>query len=80
MKGGKLKASIILVKELNLPEKCRMFNIYEKYYENANREKFQKDLMNKDKVILLRGQEDNSIQGFSIQFNSKNFQFNSIQN
>ena len=65
MKGGKLKASIILVKELNLPAKCRMFNIYEKYYENANREKFQKDLMNKDKVILLRGQEDNSIQGFS---------------
>ena len=65
MKGRKLKASIVLVKELNLPERFRMFNIYEKYYENAKREKFELDLMNKDKVILLRNQDNHQIEGFS---------------
>tara|TARA_Y100000591_G_C21840619_1_gene705365 strand:- start:2225 stop:3010 length:786 start_codon:yes stop_codon:yes gene_type:complete len=65
MKGSKLKADIILVKELNLPERCRMFSIYEKYYENATREKFEKDLLNKDKVIILRSRRDDMIKGFS---------------
>ena len=66
MKGRKLKASIVLVKELNLPERFRMFNIYEKYYENAKREKFELDLMNKDKVILLRNQDNHQIEGFQL--------------
>lgn len=65
MKSGKLKASVISIKGLNLPEKSRMFNIYSKYYENADREKFEKDLFNKDKVIVLRSQSDSKIQGFS---------------
>ncbi|MBG09466.1 MAG: hypothetical protein CME68_11960 [Halobacteriovoraceae bacterium] len=65
MRNGKLKASVISIEALNLPEKCRMFSIYEKYYENASREKFEKDLLHKDKVILLRSQFNNEIQGFS---------------
>jgi len=65
MKGGKLKATVISIKELNLPERFKMFSIYEKYYENSSREKFEKDLLNKDKVIILKSQGDNEIQGFS---------------
>ena len=65
MKDGKLKASIVSVNELKLPEKARMFKIYEKYYENANRGKFESDLMNKDKVIVLKTKVDDEIQGFS---------------
>lgn len=43
----------------------KMFDLLQDYYENCTPEIFQRDLNNKNWVILLRDQESKSIQGFS---------------
>jgi hypothetical protein len=65
MKVGRLKAKIISLNEVKLPERAKMFRLYKKYYENSDREKFQNDLLTKDKVILLHSLRDGELRGFS---------------
>ena len=65
MKVGRLKAKVVSLEDVTLPERAKMFRLYKRYYANSERDKFQKDLLSKDKVILLHSIKDNELQGFS---------------
>lgn len=65
MKVGRLKAKVVSLNEVKLPERAKMFRLYKKYYANCEIEKFQYDLLSKDKVILLHSVIDGELQGFS---------------
>jgi hypothetical protein len=62
---AQLIAKTLSIKELNIAQIDRMFEVFQKYYFNADRETFIKDLKDKDIVFLLLDSRDKSIQGFS---------------
>jgi hypothetical protein len=61
----KLKASTVYVKTLTQNDTERMLSLFGQYYENIDKNKFYSDLKNKDRVIILRDIETQTIQGFS---------------
>ena len=65
MKVGRLKAKVVSLNDVKLPERAKMFRLYKNYYANCDREKFQSDLLTKDKVILLHSERDGELRGFS---------------
>ncbi|MCM2279809.1 MAG: hypothetical protein NDJ89_17175 [Oligoflexia bacterium] len=60
-----LTARTLPVGALGAPAREAMWALFSVYYENIEREVFERDLATKDQVILLRDREDGSIQGFS---------------
>lgn len=63
---GKLASSTSLVATLHSDEVNAMYELFHKYYENVTKEKFVKDLRDKDRVILLRDTvpKEKKIRGF----------------
>lgn len=62
-----LKGSIIEVKNLQKAHKDGMFELFSSYFDNITRETFEKDLQEKEWVILLNDPTTLKIQGFSTQ-------------
>ena len=58
-----MKVIVKMISELTSEETMAMLRLMQKYYSNVNEEQFIKDLAEKDKVILLYG--DETICGFS---------------
>jgi len=72
---GKLFSHTVKISKLKDYEVDRMYELFMTYYDNTRKEKFLKDLLNKDKVILLRDKKEKNIQGFStIKFIEKHIQ------
>jgi len=72
---GKLYAHTVKISTLQAFEVDCMYHLFATYYENTQKEKFLKDLLNKDKVILLRDKYEKKIRGFStIKFMDINIQ------
>ncbi|WP_413289282.1 hypothetical protein [Bdellovibrio sp. HCB337] len=59
-----MKTAIVPIKNLAPEQVSRMYEIMVSYYDHILKDQFQKDLMEKDSVILLADRE-NAIQGFS---------------
>jgi hypothetical protein len=64
-KKNKLSASVIKPQEIPKAELKRMHQLFLQYYENHPYEIFQRDLFEKDDVILLKDEKTLEIQGFS---------------
>lgn len=60
-----LKSKTIEVSEIKQLQRDRMFELMNCYYENSYRKEFDKDLSEKDYVILLQPENSNEIIGFS---------------
>ncbi len=60
-----LKSFAISRNDLLGPEIQSMFRVFSENFDNANMEKFERDLNNKNWVILLRDSECDRVQGFS---------------
>ena len=76
---GKLFAHTVRISALKDYEVDCMYNLFSTYYENTEKEKFLKDLINKDKVILLRDKKEKNIRGFStVKFIEKNIDGKSV--
>ena len=52
------------VRAIGLTQQREMYALYERYYEGSSFEVFQRDLLAKDRVVLLRD-EDGELCGFS---------------
>lgn len=60
-----LRAHTVRIKKVKRAEIERMYQLFSEYYENHSLQSFQRDLFEKDHVILLRDRKDHSLQGFS---------------
>jgi len=67
MKGPRLVSEISSVDKLSEYEKDTMYQLMAAHYENVSRAQFDRDLSEKDAVILLRDSHDRQICGFSTQ-------------
>jgi len=63
--SGRLEARTVSVKGLAPSIKDGMWSVFNRYYADITRSKFEQDLANKRDVILLIDDGDGSIQGFS---------------
>lgn len=63
--GGRLVADTVPVAALTPGDVGRMFAIFERYYERASHGRFERDLGEKDRAILLRQGAGGPIRGFS---------------
>lgn len=63
--SGKLVAETVTLRRL--PEETRdaMWGLFSRFYEGTHRGNFERDLAQKDHVILLRDEGDRSLRGFS---------------
>lgn len=62
-----LKGLLVPAKTVTPARQAEMFRLFEKYYENADRNAFQADLAEKHWVILLVDAETDELCGFSTQ-------------
>ncbi len=62
---SKLKASTIEIKDLKKSDINTLFELFQVYYENIEESQFKSDLIDKDKIILLRDHVSKKIKGFS---------------
>lgn len=64
------------IKDVSEKDQEKLFQLFSRYYESINYEKFLKDFRSKDDVIILRCKKDQVIRGFStlkvISFTHKN--------
>lgn len=60
-----LKAVTVRVKKIQRPEIDRMYEIFSEYYSNHTLQTFERDLYEKNHIILLRDKHNGSLQGFS---------------
>ncbi len=61
----KLKASTLNIASFSSNQIEELYNIFSKYYKNVDFDKFKKDFLKKDKVILLKDKKSKLIKGFS---------------
>jgi len=66
-KQKSISGEIVPVNDITEPEKKRMFELMDEYYEGSNWQHFLKDLSEKAHVIMLRDSQTRDIQGFSTQ-------------
>lgn len=59
-----LTPAVAEVRTIGLAQQREMYALYERYYGGSSFEVFQRDLLAKDRVVLLRAQ-DEELQGFS---------------
>lgn len=62
---AQLISKTLKISELDCSQVDRMYEVFQKYYFNAEKETFKKDLAEKDVVFLLLDNKDKQIQGFS---------------
>ena len=62
---GKLFGRTISQKTLSRVEVSAMHSLMTRYYDNVDEAIFQKDLMEKDQVILLEDNQTGQLKGFS---------------
>lgn len=60
-----LRAVTVKVKNIKRDEIHRMYDLFSEYYDNHSIQSFEKDLFEKNHVILLKDKHDHSLQGFS---------------
>lgn len=60
-----LLAKTVKVKNIKPHEIDRMYALFSEYYSNHSLESFERDLFEKNHVIILRDKRDESLQGFS---------------
>jgi len=63
----KLEASLLSIDKLSVSQKKRMFEILCTYFNNVGYSCFERDLNEKDWVIVLNESENRQVQGFSTQ-------------
>jgi hypothetical protein len=63
--SGKLKAKIVSAKNLRPKKLDDMWAVFNCYYDDIERGRFEVDLSKKSHVIMLRDSGDKSLQGFS---------------
>ena len=66
-KLGRLISKIVNITSLSKPQIDEMHNLFCKYFDNASADKFERDLKEKEWVILLTDKKSGRIQGFSTQ-------------
>lgn len=64
-RSGRLVGSTVAIEALSPGERDEMWELFRVYYLDVCREDFDRDLSEKDHVIVLRDGGDRSIQGFS---------------
>lgn len=60
-----LFAKTYAIKDISSGDKEKLFQLFSRYYESINYEKFLKDFESKDDVIILKCKQDQFIRGFS---------------
>jgi hypothetical protein len=65
VRSGRLRGAIVPVPRLSGADVDGMWGLFDRYYADVERSRFEADLAQKQKVILLRDSGDRSIQGFS---------------
>jgi len=65
MFNSKLTGSIVPVSAITVSDRDKMFDLMNKNYDGMKRENFDRDLSEKSDVIILRENEQRTIQGFS---------------
>ncbi len=60
-----MKNRLVRRDELTPDDADAMFLLLDKHFKGAKREVFEEDLINKNWIILLYGEDDNQLQGFS---------------
>jgi len=63
--SGVLRGRILRVSDLTAADRDAMWVLFHAYYEEVERQRFEKDLSAKHHVIVLRDTGDGSVQGFS---------------
>ena len=61
----RLKARTVPVSALDAPLRDEMYALFARYYADTERERFERDLSDKDEVILLEDAAHGTLQGFS---------------
>lgn len=64
-RSGRLKGRVVAVSKLASAQRDAMWSVFRTYYGEVKREVFEKDLAEKQEVILLTDSGDGSLQGFS---------------
>lgn len=62
---GRLRADVVPVAALSPAQRDAMWSVFARYYADVSRETFERDLAEKDDVIVLSDSGDRSVQGFS---------------
>jgi len=62
-----IRRKLISINDLTTGQKDRMFRLMDEHYNNVRRETFERDLREKQYVILLECTETSRIEGFSTQ-------------
>jgi hypothetical protein len=65
MRSGRLTSEVVSIDALHPTAVDEMWRVFSKYYADVSREAFERDLFEKDDVILLLDSGDASLQGFS---------------
>ena len=60
-----LASRTISVDSLDMPTRAAAFTLFRDTYENTSRERFERDLAEKQHIILLYDREDGALKGFS---------------
>lgn len=61
---SRLRATTLRVASVTADDRQQMYALFERYYADVDQARFERDLRNKDDVILLRDRDD-AIRGFS---------------
>lgn len=63
--SGRLEAQTVAVRTLDADTRARAFALFQHAYEGADRSRFERDLAEKQLVILLRDRSSRELKGFS---------------
>jgi len=63
--GGRLEARTVAVRTLDAETRARAFALFQRSYEAADRARFERDLSEKQLIILLRDSGSRELKGFS---------------
>src|SRR5262245_44121026 len=64
-RSGRLRAALVEVTHLSETQRAAMWELFSRYYAEVTIEQFRRDLLAKQRVVLLLDSGDGSIQGFS---------------
>lgn len=64
-KASRLRARTVPVAAVDGDMRARMYLLFDRYYADTDRDRFEQDLAAKDEVILLEDPADGTLQGFS---------------
>jgi hypothetical protein len=62
---ARLRATVVAPRELDAATRSAAFALFRAHYEGADQERFERDLADKQRVILLRDRATGALRGFS---------------